>query len=80
MFAALGRLGFRDAVPHAGRRYSMPTDLINADKSSAMRIDHVLCNDAIEVTAGEVVHSAASNRASDHHPVVVDFKLRSLRG
>ena len=80
VFAALGRLGFRDALPHAGRRYSMPTDLINADKSSAMRVDHVLCNEAIEVTAGEVVHTAASNRASDHHPVVVDFKLRSMRG
>jgi hypothetical protein len=37
VFSALGRLGFNDAVPHCGRRYSIPTDLINRDKSSAMQ-------------------------------------------
>jgi endonuclease/exonuclease/phosphatase family metal-dependent hydrolase len=75
VFAALGALGLRDAVPPSGRRYSIPTDLINADKSSAMRIDHVLANGAVDVIAGEVVHSAATNRASDHHPVMVEFRI-----
>jgi len=73
--SALEKLGFKDAVPPLGRRYSIPTDLINRDKSSAMRIDHVLANDAIEVIAGEVVQNAASNRASDHHPVMVEFRI-----
>jgi endonuclease/exonuclease/phosphatase family metal-dependent hydrolase len=41
-----------------------------------MRIDHILANDALEIVGGEVVHSAASNRASDHHPVLVEFHLR----
>ena len=76
VFDALGKLGFNDAVPPAGRRYSMPTDLINRDKSSAMRIDHVLANDGVEVAGGEVVHTAASNRASDHHPVMLEFQIR----
>jgi endonuclease/exonuclease/phosphatase family metal-dependent hydrolase len=76
VFDTLGKLGFKDAVPPAGRRYSMPTDLINLDKSSAMRIDHVLANDGIEVTGGEVVQTAASNCASDHHPVMLEFRLR----
>lgn len=75
VFSALEKLGFKDAVPPLGRRYSIPTDLINRDKSSAMRIDHVLANDAIEVIAGEVVQNAASNRASDHHPVLVEFRI-----
>jgi endonuclease/exonuclease/phosphatase (EEP) superfamily protein YafD len=44
-----------------------------------MRIDHVLANDAIEVIAGEVVQSADSNRASDHHPVMVEFRIRGER-
>jgi endonuclease/exonuclease/phosphatase family metal-dependent hydrolase len=79
VFGALGQLGFRDAVPPSGRRYSIPTDLINLDKSSAMRVDHVLANDAIEVVAGEVVQNAASNRASDHHPVMVEFRIRVER-
>jgi endonuclease/exonuclease/phosphatase family metal-dependent hydrolase len=76
VFEVLGGFGLRDAVPPAGRRYSMPTDLIALDKSSAIRIDHVLANDGIEVVGGEVVHSAASNRASDHHPVLLEFRIR----
>lgn len=75
VFARLADLGFRDAVPLSGRRYSIPTDLINSDKASGMRIDHILANRGVEVTGGEVVHSAASNRASDHHPVTVAFML-----
>ena len=41
-----------------------------------MRIDHILANDGIEVVAGEVVHSTATNLASDHHPVVLEFLIR----
>jgi len=76
VFASLGKLGLKDAIPPAGRRYSIPTDLINLDKRSGMRIDHILANDAIEVVTGEVVHSPASNAASDHHPVMVEFRIR----
>ena len=53
----------------------MPTDLINRDKSSAMRIDHVLANDDVDVIGGEVVQTAASNCASDHHPVMLEFRI-----
>jgi endonuclease/exonuclease/phosphatase family metal-dependent hydrolase len=76
VFATLGRLGLKDAIPLTQRRYSMPTDLISLNKSSAIRIDHILANEGIEVVHGEVIHSRASNRASDHHPVVLDFRLR----
>jgi endonuclease/exonuclease/phosphatase (EEP) superfamily protein YafD len=78
VFGALGKFGLRDAVPPAGRRYSIPTDLISLDKSSGIRIDHILANNQIEVVAGEVAQSAASNCASDHHPVIVEFQLRKL--
>jgi endonuclease/exonuclease/phosphatase family metal-dependent hydrolase len=76
VFDVLHRLGLRDAVPVPGRRYSIPTDLLSTDKSSAMRLDHILANDGIEILAGEVIHSAATNRTSDHHPVMVDFRIR----
>jgi endonuclease/exonuclease/phosphatase family metal-dependent hydrolase len=76
VFAGLAKLGLKDVIPVAGRRYSIPTDLINLDKSSGIRIDHILANDAIEVVTGEVVHSPASNRASDHHPVMMEFRIR----
>ena len=75
VFDALDEIGFRDAIPLGGRRYTMPTDLINSDKRSAMRIDHVLVNNAIDVVSGEVTQSPDSNRASDHHPVMMDFRI-----
>ncbi|HET6928647.1 MAG TPA: endonuclease/exonuclease/phosphatase family protein [Hyphomicrobiaceae bacterium] len=77
VFGALAKFGFEDAIPRTGRRYSIPTDLISLDKSSGMRIDHILANSAVVVGGGEVVHSPLTNRASDHHPVVLDFHLRS---
>jgi endonuclease/exonuclease/phosphatase family metal-dependent hydrolase len=76
IFSRLAQFGLRDAIPRSGRRYTIPTDLINLDKSSGMRIDHILANDGIEVVGGEVIHSAASNRASDHHPVMLEFRLK----
>ncbi len=76
VFSRLGELSFSDAVPLGGRHYSIPTDLLNTDKSSAMRIDHVLANEDVEVVAGEVVHTADSNRASDHHPVMIELRCR----
>jgi endonuclease/exonuclease/phosphatase family metal-dependent hydrolase len=75
VFATLGRLGLHDAIPAMARRYSIPTDLISLDKTSGIRIDHILANDKIAVMHGEVVHSSASNRASDHHPVLLDFTI-----
>ena len=76
VFGALAKLGLKDAIPKAGRHFSIPTDLINPDKRSGMRIDHILANDAIDVVFGEVVHSPASNQASDHHPVMLDLRIR----
>jgi len=75
VFQRLTELGLHDAIPLSGRRYSVPTDLINTDKRSAMRIDHIVANQEVRIVAGEVVQTAATNRASDHHPVMVDFAL-----
>jgi endonuclease/exonuclease/phosphatase family metal-dependent hydrolase len=75
VFDSLSKFGLKDAIPTSGRRYSIPTDLISLDKSSGMRIDHVLANDKIEIVTGEVVHSPATNQASDHHPVMVEFRI-----
>jgi endonuclease/exonuclease/phosphatase family metal-dependent hydrolase len=75
VFGALREFGLTDAVPPPGRRYSIPTDLLSLEKGSAMRIDHILANDGVEIVSGEVVHRRASNRASDHHPVMVEFLI-----
>jgi endonuclease/exonuclease/phosphatase family metal-dependent hydrolase len=77
VFDALNKVGFSDAIPPAGRHYTMPADLINLDKSSAMRIDHILTNDVIDIVSGEIVQNASTNRASDHHPVMLDFRIET---
>ena len=77
IFATLRKFGLGDAVPPVGRRYSIPTDLLSIDKSSAMRIDHVLANDGIAIIDGEVYQSTTSNRASDHHPVSIEFRINA---
>lgn len=74
IFGTLSALGFRDAIPNAGRRYSIPTDLLSPDKSSAIRIDHILANADVRIISGEVIHSTHSNLASDHHPVAIVFE------
>ena len=75
VFDALAQFGLYDALPREGRRYTIPTDLLRADKRSAMRIDHILCNASVNVISGEVVHTDATQWASDHHPVVLEFSL-----
>ena len=75
VFEALAPFGLHDAVPPEGRRFTIPTDLLREDKRSAMRIDHILCNGGVRVLGGEVIHSEATQQASDHHPVLVDFAL-----
>jgi len=69
IFPVLAQHGFRDALAPENRRYSMPTDLISADKASAMRIDHLWVNHAIDVRDAQVLQTDATNRASDHHPL-----------
>ncbi len=75
VFKSLSELGLKDAVPVSGRRYTIPTDLISINKDSAIRIDHILANQDVTIVGGEVVHSRQSNKASDHHPVMIEFYL-----
>ena len=77
VFSVLTARGLRDAIPPAGRRYSMPTDLRSADKDAAMRLDHILVSPEIAVRHGEVLHHALSEIVSDHHPVMADLALTS---
>jgi exodeoxyribonuclease III len=75
VFSLLAARGLRDAIPPAGRRYSVPTDLRSPDKDAAMRLDHIFVSREIAVRHGEVLHHALSEVASDHHPVIADLEL-----
>lgn len=45
-----------------------------------LRIDHVFANEAVQVLGAEVVRSPLARVASDHLPLVVDFRLRTDDG
>lgn len=42
-----------------------------------LRIDHVFCSESVEVVGVRTVSSAAVRAASDHLPLVVDFRIAS---
>jgi endonuclease/exonuclease/phosphatase family metal-dependent hydrolase len=76
MFRELEAAGMRDAIPEAGRRHTIPTDLLSKDKGSAMRLDHVMVSADVDVMGGMVVEDADAEAASDHRPVYADLSFR----
>lgn len=77
VFGQLAKLGYRDALPVARRRATMPTDMVTANKDSAMRIDHIWVNDTVEVLESEVLRGPLLEQASDHYPVLARVAWRS---
>jgi endonuclease/exonuclease/phosphatase family metal-dependent hydrolase len=75
VFEALSEQGFHDLVPPAGRKMTLPTDMLNLVKDTAMRIDHIWGSSSIASIDGEVVHDADTEIASDHHPVWADIAI-----
>ena len=73
-------LGLRDAVAPSDRGHTIPTPMLNPDLSSAMRIDHILVSDGIDVSAAGPVRGPESDIASDHYPLFADFRLGGAEG
>jgi len=68
----LARSGLVDtfrAIHPTERVFTMPTDLINRDKSTAERIDYIFCSPDIRVIDAGIIRTPATERASDHHPI-----------
>lgn len=75
IFPSLADVGFQDAMPKSGRHYTIPTDLLNANKSTAMRLDHVFANSLVTVKSGTVVENPEVEWASDHRPLYLDISF-----
>jgi hypothetical protein len=43
-----------------------------------LRIDHIFCSPSVEVVSVEVPRSRLNRTASDHLPVVMDFRIADL--
>jgi endonuclease/exonuclease/phosphatase family metal-dependent hydrolase len=75
VFRVLAEAGMRDAVPPDRRDITMPTDMLSVDKTSGMRLDHILVSDGVEVIDAEVVHHPDAEASSDHRPMLADIRL-----
>lgn len=69
--------GLRDAFfDKRFRTFTMPSDLINHHKESAIRIDHCFVSPDIEVEKAYVVKNQDTEYASDHYPICVVIKMQ----
>lgn len=74
IFPAIEKLGFRDLVPAEELKHTIPSNRCDMDKSTAMRIDHILGNRSI-YGSGWVVEDGQGEWASDHRPVAADVRV-----
>jgi endonuclease/exonuclease/phosphatase family metal-dependent hydrolase len=79
VFEALKKLDLRDAMDVGDRKFTMPTDMISLDKTSAMRIDHIWVNPLCEVIKSSVIHHPLADLASDHYPVMAEIAPTTTR-
>lgn len=67
--------GLRDVVPPGNRLPTMPTALLGGGQESAIRIDHALATKGLEVVLAGAVRDVRADAASDHYPIMLDFRL-----
>lgn len=75
---ALTDNGLRDAVrAYLGKvtQHTIPTDMLNMFKGTAMRLDHVFVSGHIQVDYASIPHDDLTHKISDHYPVIVDFSI-----
>jgi endonuclease/exonuclease/phosphatase family metal-dependent hydrolase len=69
--------GLHDVAP-PGRRHTLPTRLPrpHATQGARLRLDYIFASDDFRVERVEVIENEATDRASDHYPLVADLVLR----
>ena len=76
--AAFAAAGLRDAFTAAGMAIDDPARRSFGDATPHAPIDRVYASDELEVSGARVgSHVVDGIDASDHHPVVVDYRLRA---
>jgi endonuclease/exonuclease/phosphatase family metal-dependent hydrolase len=56
--------------------YTIPTDYLSKNKSSAIRIDYIFCSRDFEIVSSNIIKNKLTNKASDHYPVVSVLELK----
>ncbi len=68
--------GLRDAFEKKENRvYTIPTDMCNLNKDSAMRIDHCFISPDIQSIDAYVVKNKFTEIASDHYPICMILRI-----
>ncbi len=76
LIATVREQGLRDLAP-PGRRHTLPTRLPrpHATQGARLRLDYIFASDDFRVERVEVIDNEATDRASDHYPIVADLAL-----
>ncbi len=61
--------GLRDLMPIKNRKCTIPTDLLNKDKTAGIRIDYFFASKDVICKDAWIVKNELSEKASDHYPV-----------
>jgi len=71
--------GLQDFAPPT-RRHTLPTELPRgqATQGAKLRLDYIFASEDFQAERVEVIDNEASNRASDHYPIVADLVLTNL--
>lgn len=69
--------GLHDVAP-PGRRHTLPTRLPrpHATQGARLRLDYIFTSDDFRAERVEVIENEATDRASDHYPLVADLVLQ----
>ena len=55
--------------------YTIPTDILSPHKNSAIRIDYIFCSPDFKIKEAYILKNSATERASDHYPVVAVLEV-----
>ena len=55
--------------------YTIPTDLLSKDKSSAIRIDYIFCSKDFKILKSGIIKSKLTENASDHYPIYAILEI-----
>jgi endonuclease/exonuclease/phosphatase family metal-dependent hydrolase len=77
LVAAVRAHGLVDTLAPAARTHTLPTGLLRpgATQGARLRIDYIFASPELAVQGAEVIRTPATERASDHYPVVARLTL-----
>lgn len=69
------KIRLNDTFQKSKNNYTIPTDFLSKDKSTAIRIDYIFCSKNFKIHKGGVIKNNLTERASDHYPIYAHLEI-----